>query len=66
MHVASHGPQEILCLAKLQILLAREQAFLDEFSPVIELVEILADPEKRMQIAQTTLAVFDIGLHEIA
>jgi hypothetical protein len=66
MHVAAHGPEEILRLAELQILLAGEDALVDQFLAAAHAVVILADPEQRVQVAQAALAVLDVGFDEVA
>ena len=66
MHVAAHRPQEILGLAEQSVFLVREDALLDEFLARPDAVEILADPEQRLQVAQAALAVLDVGLDQIA
>ena len=44
----------------------REDALVDELLAVAHAVEILADPEQRLQVAQAALAVLDVGLDQIA
>src|SRR5690606_24592166 len=66
MHVAAHGPQEILGLAELQKLFPGEDALVDQFLAGAHAVVIFADPEQGMQVAQAALAVLDIGFDEIA
>jgi hypothetical protein len=66
MHVAAHGPEEILRLAELQIFAPREDALADQFLGGAHAVEILADPEQRVEVAQPPLALLDVGLDEIA
>src|SRR5690606_35039446 len=66
MHVAAHGPQEILRLAELQVFVAGENALVDQFPGLAYAVVIFADPEKRMQVAQPALAVLHIGFDQIA
>ena len=66
MHVAAHRPEEILGLEELVVLGAGEDACRDELVAGAHAVEILADPEQGLQIAQAALAVLDVGLDEIA
>ena len=66
MHVAAHRPEEILGLQELVVFAAREDALLDQFLAGAHPVEILADPEQRLQVAQAALAVLDVRLDEIA
>ena len=37
----------------------------DQVALAFNLIEIFADPEQRVQVAQSALAVLDIGLHQI-
>ena len=66
MHVAAHRPQEVFGLAELVVFGAGEHALVDQLLAVAHAVEILADPEQRVQVAQAALAVLDVGLDEIA
>ena len=66
MHVAAHRPQEILGLLELVELVAREHTLRDQFFHGTLTVEIFADPEQGLQIAQAALAVLDVGLDQIA
>ena len=66
VHVAAHRPEEVLGLAEAVVFGAREDALGDEFLAGADAVEILADPEQRVQVAQAALAVLDVGLDQIA
>ncbi len=66
MHVAAHRPQEILGLEEFAVLGLGEDALVDQFLAGAHAVEILGDPEQRLQVAQAALAVLDVGLDQIA
>ena len=53
-------------LQELVVFGAREDALVDQFLAGAHAVEILADPEQRLQVAQAALAVLDVGLDQIA
>ena len=46
--------------------LTREDALLGQLFAAAHPVEILADPEQRLQVAQAAFAVLDVGLDQIA
>src|SRR6185312_10312328 len=66
MHVAAHGPEEVVGLAEGQEFLAREDTLVDQIFAVADPVVIFGDPEERMEVAKPALAVLDVGLDEIA
>ena len=66
MHVAADRPQEILAAAKHVVFVAIEHAAGDQFLGLAHAIDVFGDPEQRVQIAQAALAVFDVGLDEIA
>ena len=66
MHVTAHRPEEILAAAEsLQFVLV-EHAVIDQFLDIAHAIDIFADPEQRVQVAQAALAVLHIGLDQIA
>src|ERR1700731_4842563 len=66
VHVAAHRPEEILAAPKQTIFGAVEYALFDQVLGVVHPVDIFGDPEQRVEVAQSALAVLDIGLDEIA
>ena len=66
MHVAADRPQEVLAAAEQLELLGVEHAALGQFLDVAHAIDVLGDPEQRVQIAQAALAVLDVGLDQIA
>ena len=66
VHVAAHGPQEVFGLQELVVFVVREDALLGQLVAAANPVEILADPEQRLQVAQAALAVLDVRLDEVA
>src|SRR5690606_20579723 len=66
MHVAADRPQEVLAATEGLILFLVEHAARDEFVAVMHAIDILRDPEQRVQVAQSALAVLDVWLDEVA
>ena len=66
MHVAAHRPEKILAAAEQLIFLLVEYAALDQFVRLAHPVDVFGDPEQRVQIAQSALAVLDVRLDQIA
>ena len=52
VHVAAHRPQEIFGLQELVVFVMREDALLGQLVAAAHAVEIFADPEQRLQVAQ--------------
>ena len=65
MQIAAHRPQEILAAAEGAIFLRVEHAVRDELVGIAHAVDVLGDPEQRVQVAKAALAVLDVGLDEI-
>ena len=66
MQMAAHPPQEILAAAEQPKFLLAEQAGTDQLLGVMHAIDVFGDPEQRIKIAQPALALFDVGLDEIA
>ncbi len=66
VEVAADRPQEILGADELAQLVRGQQALVDELGDRANLVDVLADPEQRVKIAQAALAVLQIGFDDIA
>jgi len=66
VQMAAHRPQEILSLLKLAQLVRGHQPLVDQFGDRSDPVEVFADPEQCMQVAQPALALFQIRLDDIA
>ena len=66
VHMATHGPEKIGCLAKAFELVGGEQANIHQFGSGGHPMDIFADPVERLQIAQAALAFLHIGLDNIA
>ena len=66
MQLAAHGPQEALAAAEAAIFVRGEDPGFDELFFRLVGIEVLGEPMQRVQIAQTALAVLDVGLDEIA
>ena len=65
MQMAAHAPEEFLAALEQAQLLRGEQARPDKILHILDLVDIFADPEQRMQIPQPALAILHIGLDEV-
>ena len=63
---AADRPEEILGALEQAILIGRQHALVDELGAGPDAVEVLADPEQRIEVAQTALAVLDVGLDDVA
>ena len=66
VHVAADRPQEILAAAKHVVFVAIEHLAIDQFLGLAHAIDILGDPEQRVQVAQPALAVFHVRLDQIA
>ena len=66
MHVAADRPQEVLAAAEHLVFLAIEHAAFDQFLGLAHAIDVFGDPKQRMQVAQATLAVLDVGLDQVA
>src|SRR6476620_10334084 len=65
MQVAAHRPEEIGAAAEGAIFLRVEHAALDQLVGVAHAVDVLRDPEQRVQVAERALAVLDVGFDQI-
>jgi hypothetical protein len=66
MQIAADRPQEELAAAEAAILMAGEDASLDELFLGLVGIEMLGEPVQRVQIAQAAGAFLDVGLNKIA
>src|SRR5690606_23001333 len=66
MHVTAYPPEKLLAAVEELVLGLGEQARLDELALVAHAVDVLGDPEQRVEVAQAALALLDVGLDEIA
>ena len=65
MHVAAHGPKEVIGLLKQTPFMAREHAEPNKIVRIADMVVVFCDPEEGLQVAQAALAFLYIGLDEI-
>jgi hypothetical protein len=65
MHVAADRPEEIFAAAECAVFLRIEHALLDEVRSVMDAIDVLRDPEQRVQVAQAALAILDVGFDQI-
>ena len=66
VEVAAHRPQEVFRLDELAQFDRGQQPLADKIGDAVDLIGKLADPEQRVEIAQAALALFQIGLDDIA
>ncbi len=66
VQVAADRPEESLAAPEHLRLAAGEDALLRQFLVGLHPVGVAGDPEQRVQVAQATLAVLDVGLDQIA
>ena len=66
VQVAAHGPQMAVGAAEHAELRFRQRAARHQVAHILDAVEILGDPEQRMEVAQAPLAVLDVGFDDVA
>ena len=66
VQMAAHRPEEALGALETLELGGGQKAGIDEVRGPLDAVHIFADPIERVEVAQTALAVFDVGLDDIA
>ena len=66
MDVAADRPQEIRAATEGAVFLRVEHAAFEQLVGLAHAVDIFGDPEQRVQVAQSALAVLDIGFDQIA
>ena len=66
VEVAADRPEEILGALEQPVFLGAQYALAHQFGAGFDPVEILADPEQRVQVPETPLAVLDVGLDHVA
>ena len=65
MQMTAHRPEKILGLGEGAEFIVGEHAKRHKFADIGDPVQVLGDPEQRLQIAQAALALFDVGLDHI-
>jgi hypothetical protein len=66
VQMAAHAREELLALVELGRLVGREDALQHEIGHLVDAVNVFADPEQRVQIAQAAFAVLHVGLEHVA
>src|SRR5437660_6718554 len=66
MDIAAYRPEEIRAAAEGAVFLGVEYAALEQLVGFAHAINVLRNPEQRVQIAQAALAILDIGLDQIA
>src|SRR5262249_31096788 len=59
-------PQEVLSAIEPLRLLDRQHTHIDELADVVDPVDVLCDPEQRVQISQPALTLFDVRLELVS
>ena len=65
MHVAADGPEEVIRFLEEAPLVAREHAEAHQLVGIADVVIVFGDPEEGLEIAQTALALLQIGFDDI-
>jgi hypothetical protein len=66
VQVAAHRPQKALRPLEALRFLGRQHAQFDELCDVVDTVDVLGDPEQRVQVAKPALTLLDVGFELIA
>src|SRR5262249_56294060 len=66
MHVAAHSPEKIAAAAEAAVFARVIDAERDQFLALAHAIDVFGDPVERVQVAQSALAVLDVGLDQIA
>ena len=64
--VAAHGAEEAVGALEVARLFLGQHALGDQLAGLVDAIEILGDPEQRVQVAQPAFALLDVGLHDVA
>ena len=65
MQPATNAPEKFLAAAKKREFSRREQPGGDELMGVANTIDVLRNPEERVEVAQSPLALLDVGFDEI-
>ena len=63
---ATDRPQEVLGATEAPQFLRGQDTQGNQTADIADVVNVLGDPEQRVEVAQATLAVLDVGLDQIA
>ena len=66
MDVAAHRGEEAIGALEMARLVLGQHALVDQLGGLAHAIEILGDPEQRVQVAQPALALLDVGLDDVA
>ena len=64
--MASDGPEEVLRPPEIADVAGREHAAFVQLAHILDLVQILGDPEEGLKIPQPALALLDVRLQDVA
>ena len=65
MQMAAHMPEKIIAFSKQPQFLRRQHAEADQIIQCLDLIAVTRNPKQSIQITQTALALFQIGLDQI-
>ncbi len=66
MQVGSHRPEKVLGFDEEVVLFGPEQSERHQFAGILNAIDILGDPEQGLEVAQTSLSLFDIRFDHVA
>ena len=66
MKPAAHVPEKFFAAAKQREFAGREKPSGDQLVGVADAVDVFGDPEEGIEVAQSSFALLDVGLNEIA
>ena len=66
VEMTAHRPEKRLGAAERAVLGRGEQADIHQFARLAHLVDVLADPVERVEVAQPPLALLDVGFDDVA
>ncbi len=66
VQVEPHRPEKIVVFGEVARLVFRQHAVGDQLGDIVDPISVFGDPEQRLKIAQTALAVFEVGFDQVA
>ena len=64
--MAADRPEELVGAVEQTVFGGGEQSLVDQLARAPDVVDVLADPEERVEIAKPALALLDVGLDDVA
>ena len=66
MNPKPDGPKKLFCIGEPAGFVLRKDAILDQIRRAVGVVDVLADPKERVQIAECAFAFLDIRFEHVA